>query len=59
MSQEKAVQTKGEKKVIAVDEFEKRVEIEAANLMYFEYMRKEKAFEEARTYIETKFAVSK
>jgi hypothetical protein len=59
MSQEKVVQTQGEKKVIAIDEFEKRVEIEAANLMYFEYMRKEKAFEESRKYIETKFAVSK
>jgi len=32
------------KKKISHAEFEKRVEIEATNLMYFEYMRKEKAF---------------
>jgi hypothetical protein len=47
------------KKVVPIAEFEKRVEIEAANLMYFDYMRKEKAFEEARAYIESKFQASK
>ncbi len=47
------------KKSVSVEEFEKRVEIEAANLMYFEYMRKEKAFEESRKYIESKFVVAK
>ncbi len=48
-----------EKKVVSNAEFEKRVEIEAANLMYFEYMEKRKAFEEARAYISTKFQVEK
>jgi len=47
------------KKSVSVEEFEKRVEIEAANLMYFEYMRKEKAFDESRKYIEAKFVVAK
>lgn len=44
-------------KGISSAEFEKRVEIEAANLMYFEYMKKEKAFEQAREYVTTKFHV--
>ena len=47
------------KRVVPLAEFEKRVEIEAANLMYFDYMRKEKAFDEARAYIESKFQASK
>jgi hypothetical protein len=57
MSNKNENQTKVQKKVISYDEFEKRVEIEAANLMYFEYMNKEQAFEEARKYITTKFVV--
>jgi len=48
-----------DKKVVSTAEFEKRVEIEAANLMYFDYMRKEKAFEAAREYIESKFQAVK
>jgi hypothetical protein len=60
MTKEKVVvQAQGEQKAVAIEEFEKRVEIEAANLMYFEYMRKEKAFEQARAYIESKFVVAK
>jgi hypothetical protein len=60
MTKEKVVvQEQGAKKSVAVEEFEKRVEIEAANMMYFDYMRKEKAFEQARAYIETKFVVAK
>ncbi len=43
------------KKVVPAAEFEKRVEIEAQNLMYFDYMRKDKAFEAARVYVESKF----
>jgi hypothetical protein len=48
-------EVKNDKKVISTAEFEKRVEIEAANLMYFDYMRKDKAFDEARVYVESKF----
>ncbi len=44
-----------EKKVISVDDFEKRVEIEAQNLMYFEHMKSEKAFDQARKYVQSKF----
>ncbi len=43
------------KKVISGAEFEKRVEIEAQNLMYFEYKDKRQAFDEARQYISSKF----
>ena len=43
------------KKVISITEFEKRVEIEAQNLMYFEYKDKKEAFEEARLYVSSKF----
>ena len=34
---------------------EKKVEIEAINLMYFNYMGKEEAFKEARLYVESKY----
>lgn len=44
-----------EKNVISVADFEKRVEIEAQNLMYFEHMKKEKAFDQARKYVQSKF----
>ncbi len=33
----------------------KRVEIEAQNLMYFDHMKKEKAFDEARQTVSQKF----
>ncbi len=51
---EKTVVTK---KVIDSAEFEKRVEIEAQNLMYFEYKDKRQAFSEAREYVSSKFQV--
>lgn len=47
------------KKVVNVAEFEKRVEIEAANLMYFEYMKKDEAFKVAREYVSDNFRVSR
>lgn len=46
-----------EKKSISHEEYEKRVEIEAAHLIYFEYMKKAEAFSEARKYIDTKYVV--
>lgn len=45
------------KKTVSVAEFEKRVEIEAANLMYFEYLRKDEAFKAAREYVAENFQV--
>ena len=36
-------------------EFEKRVEIEAQNLMYFKRKKKEKAFDESRQTVSQKF----
>lgn len=50
-------QTEIQKKTISQAEFEKRVEIEAAHLMYFDYKKKYEAFEEARKYINTKYVV--
>lgn len=44
---------------ITATEYNKKVEIEAANLMYFEYMKKEKAFEEAESYVSSKFEIVK
>ena len=52
-----AENVKSGKKVISLNEFNKRVEIEMANLMYFEYMKEEKALAEARQYVESKFEV--
>lgn len=43
------------KQLVAHAEFEKRVEIEAANLMYFERLKKEEAFKQARNYVSIKF----
>lgn len=57
MSYKKENEVQVEKKTINHAEFEKRVEIEAANLMYFEYMKKSEAFEEARKYVTSKFVV--
>lgn len=51
-------QVKNEKKVVSHGEFEKRVEIEAAHLVYFNYMKKHEAFNEARKYIASKFMVN-
>jgi hypothetical protein len=54
MSQE----TQAAKKAISQEEFEKRVEIEAQNLMYFEYKDKRRAFDESRQYVDSKFVVA-
>ncbi len=43
------------KTMISFAEFEKKVEIEAQNLMYFDHMKKEKALEKAREYVGSKF----
>lgn len=52
-----AEKTRVTKKVIDNADFEKRVEIEAQNLMYFEYKDKRQAFNEAREYVSSKFQV--
>lgn len=36
-------------------DIEKKIEIEAQNLMYFEYKNKYEAFKEAKIYIEEKY----
>lgn len=43
---------------ISVAEFEKKVEIEAANLMHYERLSKSEADIKARKYIESKFETS-
>lgn len=43
------------KPVETIADIEKKIEIEAQNLMYFEYKNKEEAFREARIYIENKY----
>ena len=48
-----------EKKVISVAEFEKRVQIEVANLIYFDRLKEYEAEKEAKKYVESKFVVSK
>ena len=42
---------------VTAAEFEKRIEIEAQNLMYFDHMKKEKAFDEARQTVSQKFVI--
>lgn len=42
-------------KVISIEEFEKRVEIEVAHLIYFDRLKKEKALEQARQEISRRF----
>ena len=39
-------------------DFEKRVEIEAQNLMYLEYMKQGEAFSKARATVSQKYAVA-
>lgn len=46
------------KKIVTVEQFEKNVEIEAQNLMYFDRLSKEKAFAKARFDVGSKFQVS-
>ena len=36
-------------------EIEKKIEIEAQNLMYFEHMKKEEAFKKAKEYVYNKY----
>jgi hypothetical protein len=43
---------------ITVGEFNKKVEIEAAHLMYFEYMKQDKAFAKARETVSAKFEIA-
>ena len=50
-------QTMSQKQEVSVMEFEKKVEIEAANLMYFEYMKKEEAFAKAQNYVDEKYEI--
>lgn len=47
-----------EKTVISQELFEKKVEIEAQNLMYFEYMKKLEAFVKARKRISEEYSIS-
>lgn len=46
------------KQVVSISEFSKKVEIEAQNLMYFNRMSTEKAFEKANQVVGSKFQVS-
>ncbi len=41
--------------VATKEDIDKKIEIESANLMYFEYKNKNEAFKEARLYIENKY----
>ena len=50
-------QTMSEKQEVSVVEFKKKVEIEAANLMYFEYMKKEEAFAKAKSFVGEKYEI--
>jgi hypothetical protein len=45
------------KQEVSFVEFEKKVEIEAANLMYFEYMKKEESFTKAKSFVGEKYQV--
>jgi hypothetical protein len=46
-----------QKQEVSFVEFEKKVEIEAANLMYFEYMKQEEAFTKAKSFVSEKYQV--
>ena len=46
-----------EKVVVSSVEFEKKVEIEAQNLMYFQYMKKPEAFSKARHTVSEKYSL--
>lgn len=47
-----------EKTAISHELFEKKVEIEAQNLMYFEYMKKLESFAKARKVVSEKYYVN-
>jgi hypothetical protein len=55
MANEKVVD--GQKVKISVAEFNKKVEIEASMLIYFEYMKEEKAFAQATEFISKTYEV--
>ena len=44
-------------KTISNADFEKKVEIEAQNLMYFNCMKKQEAFDKARREISSKYKI--
>lgn len=44
-------------KTISHADFEKKVEIEAQNLMYFSYMKKQEAFDKARREIASQYQI--
>lgn len=46
-----------QKQEISMVEFEKKVEIEAANLMHFEYMKQEEAFTKAKSFVSEKYQI--
>ena len=45
------------KKLVTKNEFDKKVEIEISNLVYFDRMKKEKAIEKAVQYVGSKYKV--
>ena len=51
------VKTMNQKQEISVVEFEKKVEIEAANLMHFDYMKREEAFAKAKSFVSEKYQI--
>jgi uncharacterized protein YtpQ (UPF0354 family) len=49
--------TEVNKKLVTKNEFDKKVEIEISNLVYFDRMKKEKAIEKAIQYVGSKYQV--
>ncbi len=47
------------KKVVSATEFEKRVQIEAQNLIYFDRLKEDEAWVEAKKYVSSKFEIGK
>ena len=56
-NEKQKVKQMSQKQEVSILEFEKKVEIEAANLMYFEYMKKEEAFTKAKAYVNENYQV--
>lgn len=50
-----ALQMEDSRKVVSYEEFCKRVEIESANLVYFDRLTKSEADKKALEYIKTKY----
>lgn len=57
MQQTNATATSAQKKLIKQSEFDKKVEIEASHLMYFEYMRKDEAFTKAERVVMAEYQI--